>query len=122
LVALYTHAWLAEILTEQGRLAEAGQELSAIGISGTADPPGPTFFPLVALAGLALARSDHEGALLAAFRAKSVCRRYDIRNPAVAGWRSVAALALHALDRRLEARELAAEDLALSRSWGAPRT
>ena len=45
-----------------------------------------------------------------------------IENPAFAPWRSDAALALHRLGRPQEARELAHEELELSRRWGAPRT
>jgi DNA-binding CsgD family transcriptional regulator len=51
-------------------------------------------------------------------------RRYDAvgsRNPAFIAWSSPAALALVALGRRDEARELAEEELELARTWGAPR-
>ena len=43
------------------------------------------------------------------------------RNPALFAWRSLAALALLGLGRVDEARRYAAEELALSRRWGAPR-
>ncbi len=42
------------------------------------------------------------------------------RNPAIARWRSGAALALVHLGRQDEARTLAEEELDLSRAWGAP--
>ena len=42
------------------------------------------------------------------------------RNPAIARWRSGAALALVHLGRQDEARTLAEEELELSRAWGAP--
>jgi len=45
----------------------------------------------------------------------------EIHNPAFRGWRSHAALALHALGRDDEGCELAAEELELARRWGAPR-
>ena len=46
----------------------------------------------------------------------------EILNPAYVPWRSQAALTLRELGRTEEARELAREELALSRGWGAPRT
>jgi DNA-binding CsgD family transcriptional regulator len=118
---VFLKAWLAETLTGQGRFAEAEQALSEIGIGKAGDPPGPTYFAWDALALLELARGHYEEALSAALKAKTVCRRFDIRNPARVGWRSHAALALRALDRLDEARAVAAEELELARAWGAPR-
>ena len=46
----------------------------------------------------------------------------EARNPALFAWRSQAALALLGLGRRDEARRYAAEELALSRQWDAPRS
>jgi DNA-binding CsgD family transcriptional regulator len=43
------------------------------------------------------------------------------RNPAFIAWRSPAALALFQLGEQDEARRLAAEELDLARTWGAPR-
>ncbi len=43
------------------------------------------------------------------------------RNPAFLAWRSQAALALLQLGEQDEARRLAAEELELARTWGAPR-
>ena len=51
-------------------------------------------------------------------------RRFEAlggRNPAFMAWRSHAALALLQLGERDEARRLAAEELELARTWGAPR-
>ena len=42
-------------------------------------------------------------------------------NPALLAWRSQAALGLRQLGEQDEARRLAAEELALARTWGAPR-
>jgi DNA-binding CsgD family transcriptional regulator/tetratricopeptide (TPR) repeat protein len=120
-ISYLTAPYLAETLTELGRLAEAEQTLRDVGISPPYDLRGPAYLGLAALAGMELARGDRQAALAAALRAEAVCRRFDIRNPARVGWRSHAALALHALDRADEAREIAAEDLRLSRTWGAPR-
>src|SRR5919201_3386466 len=46
---------------------------------------------------------------------------FDMRNPAMLGWRSHLALPLLALDRRGEALELTREEVELARAWGAPR-
>ena len=53
-----------------------------------------------------------------------VGRRFESiggRNPALLAWRSQAALALLHLGDQDEARRLAAEELELARTWGAPR-
>ena len=54
--------------------------------------------------------------------ARRVSGQLEVRNPAIAGWRSQAALALLGLGRSDEARRYAAEGVALARQWGAPRT
>jgi DNA-binding CsgD family transcriptional regulator len=48
-------------------------------------------------------------------------RSLRVENPAFAPWRSEAALALHRLGQPQQARELAQEELELSRRWGAAR-
>ncbi|MFG2794369.1 helix-turn-helix transcriptional regulator [Streptomyces sp. NPDC048419] len=121
IVSIYVRAWLAETLAETGRFAEAEQILQAIGVTTSTCPPGPFYSPLVALAVLQRMRGDSKSALDAALQAGQVCADYDIRNPAFAGWRTDAALAMQALERDDEAREIAAEDLRLSQQWGAPR-
>lgn len=113
---------LAEALIEQGRLDEAGQALTAAGITSESCPPGPVYLSLVALSILQGIRGDHEMALEIARQAEEACRLYQIRNPAVADWRTPAALALHHLERESEARLIADENLELARRWGAPRT
>ncbi len=55
----------------------------------------------------------------------SACGQMALRggshNPAAIPWRSHAALALHGLERGVEARALVAEELALAQQFGAPR-
>lgn len=119
--ALFAYAFLAEMLTEQGRFAEAEDSLRAIGVGATRTPPGPAHVALSAVAGLKIARGDYRTALIAAMRAKEVSEQFDVQNPAVVVWRGHAAVALHALHRTAEARAAAAEDLAVAGEWGAPR-
>ncbi|MGI5380814.1 ATP-binding protein [Streptomyces sp. CA-251387] len=118
----FADSFLAETLTEQGRLDEAEQALAEIGVTTATNPEGPTYVAWTILVRLQRLHGDHEAALDAAQRAREACDAYGIRNPALCGWRSEAALALHALDRREEARDMATEELALARQWGAPRT
>ncbi|MFF3404484.1 Tn3 family transposase [Streptomyces sp. NPDC002659] len=117
----FAATFLAGTLTEQGRLEEAEQVLHALGVTSTSCPPGPVYFALAILARLAAMRGDRTTALDAALRTKENCDFCGIRNPSIAGWRTEAALALHALDRDSEARDIAAEELELARRWGAPR-
>jgi DNA-binding CsgD family transcriptional regulator len=51
-----------------------------------------------------------------------IAEQVDIHNPAFWPWRSHAAIALDALERPEDARELAVEELVLARRWGAPLT
>jgi len=69
-----------------------------------------------------LATGAAEQALADFIAAGEAAESVRIRNPAYIPWRSQAALALRQLGRNDEARELAAEELELSRRWGAPRT
>ncbi|MEW2424688.1 AAA family ATPase [Streptomyces nigra] len=113
---------LAEALIEQGHLDEAEQALAEVGITTETCPPGPVYLSLTALSLLQDVRGDYETALDIARQAEEACWLYQIRNPAVADWRTPAALALHHLGRDSEARAVADENLELARRWGAPRT
>ncbi|MFG2795018.1 LuxR C-terminal-related transcriptional regulator [Streptomyces sp. NPDC048419] len=117
----YPYVFLAMSLAEQGRLEEAERILATVGAAADSRPSGPAYFALAALARIQAAQGNPEAALKTALAARDVCRTYDIRNPALVGWRTEAALALYALDRSREALEIATEDLALARRWGAPR-
>jgi DNA-binding CsgD family transcriptional regulator len=113
---------LAEALIEQGHLDEAERTLAEMGVTATTCPPGPVYLSLTALSRLQRVRGNHETALEIARQAEEACRLYQIQNPAVADWRTLAALALHYLDRDSEARVIADENLNRARRWGAPRT
>ncbi|MFJ8045666.1 AAA family ATPase [Kitasatospora sp. NPDC096147] len=105
-------AALGEVLVLRGELGEAGRVLAGEG-------------PLHLLGGprarLALARGDAPGLVAQqALEVGRAARELGVLNPAVVQWRVPAALALHADGRPDRARELAAEELELARTWGAP--
>jgi DNA-binding CsgD family transcriptional regulator len=115
-------AFLADILMEQGRLEEATAALAWIDIPNPTPATGHWYRVLESHARLLMLQKRTEESLetmLACGRSYSVHGR---DNPFLVSWRSGAALALLALDRRYEARTLAVEELMLARRWGAPRT
>ncbi|MFJ9752739.1 helix-turn-helix transcriptional regulator [Streptomyces chartreusis] len=116
-------AYLGEVLAERGRLDEAEKALRAAeSITIDDSSASPMYMTFSAFARLQFLRGDHHGALRAALQAQQSCELHGIRNPAVVGWRSMAALALHALDRADEALEFANQDLHLAQRWGAQRS
>ncbi|MFJ9729383.1 AAA family ATPase [Streptomyces sp. NPDC101209] len=122
LARLLGNTVLAEALIQQGFLDEAEQALASVGITVATCPPGPVYVSLTAFSRLHSVRGNHETALEIARRAEEASRLYQIQNPAVTDWRTLAALALHHLERNDEARVVADENLTLARRWGAPRT
>jgi DNA-binding CsgD family transcriptional regulator len=107
---------LAWTLLEQGRLAEARAALE----QETREPEmtyGGVFWRRPN-AELLLAERDFEAAAAAADDLVSDW----VTNPAVVPWRTIKAQALAGLGRADEAVELASEELALAREWGAPGT
>jgi DNA-binding CsgD family transcriptional regulator len=74
------------------------------------------------LAQIALERADHTTALREALWAGELADRVGGFNPAVAPWRSLAALASRAAGEVEQARRLAAEQLQHARAFGAPAT
>ena len=116
----YWAGYLAELLLERGELAEAQRLVER-------PPPALAqrghFLNFFRVRGLVAFRAGSPEQALTDFRAAGdLARSLRIENPAFAPWRSEAALALHRLDRWEEARELAHEELELSRRWGAART
>jgi DNA-binding CsgD family transcriptional regulator/tetratricopeptide (TPR) repeat protein len=119
--SVYLAAILAEALMEQGKLGEAraALERSALGESLPKDAR-LLFLPNIR-ARLRMLNGDLRGGLEDML---DTGRRSDAlgnRNPAFMAWRSQAALALLQLGGGDEARCLAAEELELARTWGAPR-
>jgi DNA-binding CsgD family transcriptional regulator len=114
-------AFLGDALMEQGKLDEAEAAL-ARAESGDALPDTARLLYLRdSSTRLRLLRGDVEGGLAEMLEAGRRFESVGSRNPAYIAWRSPAALALHQLDRRDEARRLAVEELELARAWGAPR-
>jgi DNA-binding CsgD family transcriptional regulator len=110
--------YLAELLLERGELAEAQRLVE--------QPPAVAqqghFLNFFRVRGLVALHAGSPEQALTDFRAAGdLARSLRIENPAFAPWRSEAALALHRLGQPQEARELAQEELELSRRWGAAR-
>jgi DNA-binding CsgD family transcriptional regulator len=113
--------WLAEVFIEQGRLDEAGVALDRAGLPDT--PPLVNLMSdyLAAKARLTQLSGDPEEALRVALDSGAQLRASGADNPAVFAWRSQAALCLHDLGRREQARTYALDQLPLAREWGTPR-
>lgn len=76
---------------------------------------------LTARGRLRLARGDVEGGLAELMESGRRLTAIGCVNPAMADWRSAAAVALHRLGRDDEATPLVEEEVALAGAWGAPR-
>jgi DNA-binding CsgD family transcriptional regulator len=118
----YVVGYFVQILVERGALEEAVSLLAA-----AEDRPDMNadqdWHLLRARVVVAAARRDYRAALADALTLGSVLDAHGIVNPAASypPWRSEAALAHHALGHADEAIELAKEEVALARVWGAPR-
>ncbi len=113
-------AYLADSLMEQGKLDDAATALARAGSEPTAGSASSLFLG-DSRARLRILRGDVAGGVQELLE---VGRRFESiggRNPALLAWRSQAALALLQLGEQDEARRLAAEELELARTWGAPR-
>jgi DNA-binding CsgD family transcriptional regulator len=116
---IYCDAFLSAVLRERGDLASARAALEQSDDPGAQDD-GARYW-LNSQVELLLAERRFDKALHAvdeyAWRFGSL-----IRNPMDAPWRSHKGVALHRLDRAIEARPLVEEELVLAREWGAPGT
>ncbi|WP_164479055.1 AAA family ATPase [Nakamurella antarctica] len=110
----------ADICIATGRYADAQATLdwSQVVTSPAAQPY--SVFALSSYARLHRVRGDFESGLRLAREVEKRCAPSNGGNPAMVGWRREAALCLFAVGRSVEAAELAAEDLAHARRWGAP--
>jgi DNA-binding CsgD family transcriptional regulator/tetratricopeptide (TPR) repeat protein len=117
----HSAGFLAEALMEQGKLDDAAAALARAGIGESLpDDARLLFFPDVR-AHLRMLKGDLAGGLEEMLDTGRRFEAVGSRNPAFMAWRSPAALALLQLGERDEARRLAAEELSLARTWGAPR-
>ena len=112
--------YLTHALLEQGKLEAAADRLDRFAgeIGGFADMP----FFLLARARLLRADGDVAGALAIVLEAARAFAATGRVNPALAAWRSEAALAHLELGDRDAALAIADEEVRLARVWGAPRT
>lgn len=113
-------SWLAEVLIEQGKLADAAATMAWVGVPDPIPESGAEHYYLSSLVRLQHAQGHVERALETAMAVGQRFRALGGRNPAVIPWRSEAALCLHALGRTAEARELIGDELRLAHRWGAP--
>jgi DNA-binding CsgD family transcriptional regulator len=120
---LAAHGWLAQILVERGAIDEAAGLLDAV--EATVAPDAFSRAALLrARALVESARGDHRAALGRSLELGHALAAFGHTNPPASypGWRSLAALAHHALGEADEAVSLAREETELARAWGAPRT
>ena len=115
----YRAAYLAELQLFRGEAAEAEALLAKARLDEVL--VGHRIHPLFSRGRLYLETGRPEPALADFRAAGEIANSLGTENPAYCPWRSHAAVALHRLGRADEARELAREELELSRRWGAPR-
>jgi DNA-binding CsgD family transcriptional regulator len=115
----FAKAWLGALLVDRGELDEAEQVLGRG--DGDAIRGYTTAEVLLARGRLRLARGDVDEGIELLRESGRWSTRVDVLNPAAAPWRSELAHALTGAGRTDEARRLAAEEIALTRSFGAPR-
>jgi ATP/maltotriose-dependent transcriptional regulator MalT len=114
--------FLAEVLLERGALEEAAR-LTPAGDAGPDVPPrGWTNHVRFGRARVAHARGETATALAELLEVGRLEAAFEARRPTMLPWRSAAALAAAALHDTGQARELAAEEVAIAREIGAPRT
>jgi DNA-binding CsgD family transcriptional regulator len=114
-------AQLAWALIERNELAAASAALERARSDLGWSESSMQALVLEAEARIHLARGEPEHALEAALRAGRVAVEALMPNPSTSPWRSRAGLAAARLGRHDQAQELLDEELALARSYGAPR-
>jgi DNA-binding CsgD family transcriptional regulator len=112
-------SFIAELLLERGDIEEAEEILA--GVPPDERIPALQFPTRTARGRLLLERGRPLEAIAELEAVGAKADALNFRNPAIVPWRSRAALALRALDRKAEAYALVREELELSRRWGAPR-
>lgn len=117
----FAQATLADTLVERGELAAAESVLAAI--PPVADAEGQQFlvWAVHARGRLRFVQGRPREALEEVQACGRTAQRWGLGSPSFLDWRTTAALIHLALDDRERARSLAREELALARSFGAPR-
>ena len=116
----YRAGFLTHVLLERGEVARAEELIAGTSLDDVQDVHRLHF--LHARGRLRLEAGAAEQGVADFMELGALAESVDVLNPAFVPWRSQAAIALQRLGREEEARELAREELTLSRSWGAPRT
>jgi DNA-binding CsgD family transcriptional regulator len=119
--SVYLAAILAEALMERGKLGDARAALNRSALGESLPEDARLLFLPNIRARLRMLNGDLVGGLEDMVDTGRHSDALGGRNPAFMAWRSPAALALLQLGDRDEARRLAAEELELARTWGAPR-
>lgn len=114
-------AQLAWCLVERGEFDQAEAVLDAAVRDASWERSSARSLAHEARARLHLARGQPRQALTAALEAGEVFNQALILNPAIASWRSRAAVAAHLLGDDEQAERLLADELRLTRRFGAPR-
>jgi DNA-binding CsgD family transcriptional regulator len=113
---IHNRCYMAGVLYERGRVDEA---LSLVGELGTVDPgSNAAGWWMGTRAALLTAAGRAEDAVAVADELAAYCA--TMPDPARLWWRSMKAEALGRLDHRSEAIDLAREELAITRAFGAP--
>jgi len=121
-VAILSTAFLVPALIDAGETGRALELLAEQGLSeGDLLPVFPFNVAQYARGCLRAAVGEHEAAVADLLGLGAVATRWGIVNPAAIGWRSAAALSRTALGDTEAARQLAGEEIALARRWGAAR-
>lgn len=113
-------AWLAHALIDRNELDEADQVIAQALANPKIESSIQKMFVLEALARLRVFQSRPEEARAAALEAKQLATAFGTENPAIVSWRIPLSQSLAALGDRSTAVEIADEDVALSRRFGAP--
>jgi DNA-binding CsgD family transcriptional regulator len=120
-LSAHLSAVLADALMEQGRLDDAAVAVNAAGAGEPLADSASLLWLRDSRARLCILRGDLGRGLEEMLEAGRLLEAVGGRNPAFLAWRSHAALALRQLGDEDEAHRLAAEELELARTWGAPR-
>jgi DNA-binding CsgD family transcriptional regulator len=114
-------ATLAAVLVERGEAARAAALFDDADIDLTGLVHRQDTTTLIARAGVWLSIGRFAEAAADLERLEVEARERGDRNPLL-GWRALRAMSLAATGRGQEAREMAAENVATARHWGAPRS
>ena len=118
---IYSTVFVIDFLLERGDIEEAGLMLAGLGLE---DRPPQNFHFLVFLNArgrLRLAQRRFADALADFEAMREIDEALEMSATPLWPWRTNVAMALHALGRDDEARELAAEELEVAERWGDPR-